>query len=272
MPSLICLSQSAAIHSRNLALSLGLVLACLTFARAEEAADLLRSDKFKALQGLVGDWKGVAQPQRGSTKGSWIEKASWAWKFGEKSASLDLAIDGGKLFKTAKLTAEPAKEPTATPTLTLQVTTDDAKSLVYTGALDDEGKLVLETSEAPEGLPKRISIRMVAGGDRLLVLYERKSGLGTNLVRLAEVGYTRTGSQFGKGAVQPECVVTGGYGSIQVTHNGKMYWVCCTGCQDYFNENPEQVLADYAERKAAEKKEAAQKEAQQKAPADAAKP
>ena len=257
------------IPSTLLALFVASFLGVNMVAQAEDAVDPLRSEKLKALQGLVGDWKGVAQPQRGSTKGSWIEKASWAWKFSDKTTALQLSLDGGKLFSSAKLTATANDDPKASPALSLVATTEDGKTATYTGTLDDEGKLVLETTEAPAGLPQRISVRMVAGGDRLLVLYERKSGLGSNLVRLAEVGYTRSGSQFGKGNSQPECVVTGGFGSIQVTYNGKMYWVCCTGCQDYFNENPEEVLADYAERKAAEKKEAEEKAAAEKAKATA---
>jgi len=34
----------------------------------------------------------------------------------------------------------------------------------------------------------------------------------------------------------------GGLGTIEVTHAGKSYYVCCTGCRDYFNENPEKFL------------------------------
>ena len=48
-------------------------------------------------------------------------------------------------------------------------------------------------------------------------------------------------------------VVTGGLGTIEVSYDGKSYYVCCTGCRDYFNENPKQVLKEYTERKEAEK-------------------
>ena len=82
---------------------------------------------------------------------------------------------------------------------------------------------------------------------------ERKSPNSDLFVRLAEVGYTRQGSGFGKGSTQRECVVTGGLGTIAVTHNGQTYYVCCTSCRDYFNESPEKVLAEYAARKEAEK-------------------
>src|SRR5689334_21566788 len=60
------------------------------------------------LQGLVGSWKGVASPIRGSTKNSWVEKADWAWKFSGKSASLAVQIGDSKYFSTAEL--QPGKK------------------------------------------------------------------------------------------------------------------------------------------------------------------
>ena len=90
-------------------------------------------------------------------------------------------------------------------------------------------------------------------GDRLLVLLEKKSPASDQFVRLAEVGYTRQGSGFGQGTSGRECVVTGGLGTIEVTHKGQTYYVCCTGCRDYFYEKPDEILAEYVARKAAEK-------------------
>ena len=70
---------------------------------------------------------------------------------------------------------------------------------------------------------------------------------------MAEVGYTRKGSDFGKGTTFVECVVTGGTGTIPVTHQGKTYYVCCSGCRDLFNDRPDEVLAEYRAKKEAEK-------------------
>ena len=67
--------------------------------------------------------------------------------------------------------------------------------------------------------------------------------------RQFQIAYTKEGESFGAAAKKNECVVTGGLGTIEVTHNGKTYYVCCTGCRDYFNENPEKVLAEHAARK-----------------------
>jgi hypothetical protein len=90
------------------------------------------------------------------------------------------------------------------------------------------------------------------------VLYEREAGKDNagnpRYVRLAEVGSTRRGSDFAKGSGGPECIVTGGLGTIEVQHQGRTYFVCCTGCRDAFNDDPEAAIAEYRDRKAAEKK------------------
>ena len=208
--------------------------------------------KLSQLQFLVGSWKGVAQPQRGSSKGSWVEQAEWAWRFDEEKAELVAELSGSKLFSTVVL--QPADDQ-GSYTL-LATPAGGGEPVRYSGQLDNAGKLTLNAETAVAELPARISLRTGAGGNRLLVLYE-KNGPGERLVRLAEVGYTRKGSGFGKGTSGPECVVTGGFGSIEVTHLGKTYYVCCTGCRDYFNEKPDEVLAEYAERKAEEKRQAA---------------
>ena len=120
-----------------------------------------------------------------------------------------------------------------------------------------EGALVVTSAEPAGERPARISLRLVAGGDRLLVLYEKRVGEGA-YARLAEVGSTRKGSSFAKNAASgPECVVTGGLGTIALVHKGKTYHVCCSGCRDLFLEDPEGVLEEYRQRKAAER---AQKE------------
>jgi YHS domain-containing protein len=39
-------------------------------------------------------------------------------------------------------------------------------------------------------------------------------------------------------------------------HAGQKYYVCCTGCLDYFKENPDEVIAEYKARKEEARKEA----------------
>ncbi|MCP4510175.1 MAG: YHS domain-containing protein, partial [Fuerstiella sp.] len=40
-------------------------------------------------------------------------------------------------------------------------------------------------------------------------------------------------------------VVTGGLGTIAVSYKGKKYYVCCQGCVQAFNDDPETIIAEY---------------------------
>lgn len=206
-----------------------------------------------ALQPFVGSWRGVGQLRRGSNKGAWTEKAQWAWKFADGRASLVFDAPDAKYFASGKLL--PGREE-GTYDLTAQ-RRDVNDEVHFSGSVDKSGQLVLvaDSDNAPSEAPARISIRTVADDDRLLVLYEKRLG-GDRFARLAEVGYTRRGASFAKGSGDPECIVTGGLGTIEVSYEGKKYFVCCTGCRDLFNDDPEGVLADYRERKAAEREKA----------------
>ena len=67
--------------------------------------------------------------------------------------------------------------------------------------------------------------------------------------RLAEVGYTRQGVAFAAGESYPLCVVTEGRGTIKVSYKGRTYYVCCSGCKELFDDDPEGVLAEAEARK-----------------------
>lgn len=202
------------------------------------------------VQKLIGGWKGVGQPQRGSTKDSWTEQADWAWKFGPERTTLFSRTEQSKYFEKVELIATDKADAyvlKATPKA-------GGEAIEYQGSLDKDERLTFEQKDAPEGMPQRISLRFVADGKRLLTLYEGKTKFSDQLVRLAEVGYTRVGSGFGQGAQGPECVVTGGAGTMTVEYLGQKYYVCCTGCRDYFNADPAKALAEYKERKEEERK------------------
>lgn len=195
-------------------------------------------------QDYVGSWRGAGQPRRGSTRGAWVENSEWAWKFADEGPALVMQSKEGKYFQSAQLRA------IGDGKYELLGVREDEQPVKYAGGPDESGQLVLTALEEVAEAPARVSIRLVAEGKRMVVLLERRSG--ERYSRLAEVGYTREGSRFGQGTSYVECVVTGGEGTIPVEHDGKTYYVCCTGCRDYFNENPAEVLAEYRERKAEE--------------------
>lgn len=225
------------------------LLAAAAAVFAPDSRDAAKA-KLSPLQDFVGDWKGAGQRERGKSEGGWIEKSSWAWKFKDGEASIAFESTDAKFLASGAIT------PTKTAgEYQLTITGPDGKSTcTYVGKLAEE-RLVLDAEKPVEGLPARISLRLLAAGKRLVALYEAKSATSDRYVRLAEVGYTRVGSGFGQGSQGPECLITGGFGSMQVTYEGKTYYVCCTGCKDYFDEDPKRAVEEYLARKEKEKAE-----------------
>lgn len=241
-------------------------------AAAQADAERMSADKaaLAPLQVFVGGWRGVGQVRRGSSQGAWTENADWSWKFADGRAAIVFDAPHGKYYRSGRLTpgkqagtfelsvSAPAdKQPSADASDAGDAASaDEAAEQAadrFLGKLDKNHQLVLvnerrERSNEADGVA-RVSIRTVADGDRLIVLYEKRLPGQDRFARLAEVGYTRKGVAFAAGSGQPECVVTGGLGTIEVEHGGKKYYVCCTGCRDLFQDDPEGALADYRERR-----------------------
>lgn len=243
---------------------------------AAEQADAKRMSADKAalapVQAFVGGWRGVGQVRRGSSQGAWTESADWIWKFADGRAAIVFESPHGKYYRSGRITpGEQAgtfelsvSAPTASDKQSSTDAADSGKDAStdesgeqavdrFVGKLDKNHQLVLvneRRDHAGHGdAVARVSIRTVADGDRLIVLYEKRLPGQDRFARLAEVGYTRKGVAFASGSGQPECVVTGGLGTIEVEHGGKKYYVCCTGCRDLFQDDPEGVLAEYRDRR-----------------------
>src|SRR5947209_5969572 len=93
---------------------------------------------------------------------------------------------------------------------------------------------------------------------------DRQEPGAPQLKNVISVGLTKEGESFAAGggaADLPKCIMTGGAASMTVSYQGKTYPVCCSGCRDEFNDNPEKYAkkadlaakADPGKGKAAEK-------------------
>ena len=74
---------------------------------------------------------------------------------------------------------------------------------------------------------------------------------GDELVKYDTVGNQREGTSFALSDTsygEKTCVVSQGLGTMPVSHNGRTYYVCCTGCRAAFEEEPERWIAKLAER------------------------
>jgi hypothetical protein len=214
---------------------------------ATEAAEKSADSVLKPLQDYIGQWKGVGQPRRGSADGGWIEEAEWRWDFSDKKiAALVFTAPKGKHLVEGRITADGAADATGKLNLKLAGKTAAGGTVNYAGVIDPAaGTLTFTAEEAPENEPHRITVRFAAEKKRLIVMLERRGATADSYLRLAEVGYTRQGSGFGAGKFEPECVVTGGVGTMPFSYKGKTYYVCCTGCRDLFDSDPDTYIAEY---------------------------
>ncbi|MBI1346209.1 hypothetical protein GC163_07950 [bacterium] len=207
----------------------------------KESADLVAT--LKPWQKLIGSWRGIGQPKRGSNKGTWQETAEVAWKLNGPDRGIVLTVADGKLWSAARLALTDQPQEVL---LELQLEGDQRRQ--YRGPLAAD-RLILESPADDQGEVHRLTLSWL-GNDRAIWLFEKRLAQQSFYQRVAEVAYQRQGTKLAaKDGSGPECVVTGGLGTIAVMHAGKTYYVCCTGCRDAFNDDPDAILAEYAARK-----------------------
>jgi hypothetical protein len=164
---------------------------------------------------LIGGWRGTAQPRRGSAAGSWRESAEWVWDFSQPVPAIRYVVTDGKLLKAARITFDDKAN-------LFRATVDlpDGSTRDYAGKFDDD-RLVLDSQ--PDAKQERHRITITRLNDkRTIVLFEKKRANARAGARVAEVGYTREGTRLAvEGGDGPECVVTGGKGTIAITYKGQ---------------------------------------------------
>jgi YHS domain-containing protein len=196
---------------------------------------------------LIGGWRGVGQPVRGSNKGSWTERAEWVWELKKERVGIRYVVKNGKQLSGALLTWDPRQKE-----FELVATLPDQSERVYRGT-HSGNKLTLQSAPGESGDVHQIVVTQLSE-IRTLVLFQARSKGQQQFARVAEVGYTREGTTLAEeGVVGPECIVTGGKGTMKTVYKGKTYWFCCTGCREAFNDDPDTIIAQ-AEEKAAKKK------------------
>jgi len=215
-----------------------------------DEARLAMKEKLAEFNDLIGGWRGVGMPQRGSRKGNWGETARWKWDFSKNGVALWYDIKDSKLMTSARLTYD-LKDGV----YKLHGVFADKTERDYTGKLqkpergDGPDLLVLESQPDQDGYVYRITVTRL-NEKRTLVLHEKRRSAQSFFFRIAEVGYTRKGTSLaGPGSTGPECIVTGGGADIKVTYQGKTYYVCCSGCKQAFDDDPAGIIAEAAERR-----------------------
>lgn len=205
------------------------------------------------LNTLIGGWRGTGQPMRGSTKGSWTETAEWVWEIKKDHVGIRYAVTGGKLLSSALVTWDADEKK-----YLLEATLPDKSKRDYAGTLSGN-KLTFETEADQSGDVSQIVVTLLRE-DRTLVLFQNRRKDQTQFSRVAELGYTREGTKLAEEtSAGPECIVTGGKGTMSTVYKGKTYYFCCTGCRDAFNDDPDTIIAQAEEKARKKKAESAKK-------------
>jgi YHS domain-containing protein len=222
------------------------------FTAENKTATQKPSDALRALNDLIGSWRASGTPEgtrEEKQRGFWTETIRWTWQFKGGDVALKAEFDKGKYFSKGELRYLPDKDQ-----YRLSLTTPSKDVLHFQGPLKDH-VLTLDREDDKSGETQRLVLSLFHGS-RFNYTYEVKLAGRAFFVRRYRVGSTKEGVAFaGPGDNNPECVVSGGLGKIKVTYKGQTYYVCCTGCQEAFKDDPEKYLKEYAERKAKEAKE-----------------
>lgn len=205
-------------------------------------------DALKPFNLLVGSWKGTGTPEgtrEERQKGFWTETVAWGWQFKAADAWLAVAFDKGKHFTRWEVRYLPEKDQ-----FQLTATTPAKETLTFTGTLAEtkQSGHVLTVERDDGGETHRLVVSLLHH-NRYLYRYETKPKAASSFAKKYQVGATKEGESFAQVPKGPECVVSGGKGTIALIHNGKTYYVCCSGCRDEFKADPERYVAELAKKK-----------------------
>ncbi len=220
--------------------------------RADEPEGRDIPPAFTSFEYLVGQWKGTATPKDSAQSfRGWTETHNWAWIFAKgKPIGMSVAIQGGKVLADGRLSYDAARKR-----YRLEGTgpKPGGGPIAFEGQLDASGKmLVLDQVGAEKGGAAhadrgiiRLSIRPNANFIRYTMWVDRKEAGEPRFHRVTEVGLTRAGESLAGGATAADrrkCIVTGGAATMTLSYQGQTFDICCTGCRDEFNENPEKYI------------------------------
>lgn len=220
-----------------------LLAAVLVTAPAAETKNAAEKKALQEVADFAGQWKGNGETKSNGRSQFWKETLNWGWRFKDGEAWIALEVNGGKFLTGGQLRYDPA-----TKLYRLTATDKAKKEHVYEGKLT-RGRLVLTHKDAGTGDVHRLTVYTLADGARMIVQSEvQPKGRGLFDTQF-KVAATNAAESFAGGGKKPECVVTGGLGTMSVSYNGKTYYVCCSGCREEFNANPKKYVEEYEKRK-----------------------
>ncbi|HZT78789.1 MAG TPA: YHS domain-containing protein [Gemmataceae bacterium] len=227
---------------RMVAIVLALPLAATALAApAEPGGKRTPKEALKPLHDLIGSWRGTGVPEgtrEQKQRGFWVETIKWQWQFKGDDAWLKADFEKGKHFQGAELRYLPDRDR-----YQMTVKTAGGESLVFIGELKDR-VLTLDRADDRKKETQRLVVTLLHG-NRYLYRWETRPAGRVVFTKHYQVGATKEGVPFATGDNKPECIVSGGLGTMPVMYKGQTYYVCCSGCRDAFKEDPEKYVKEY---------------------------
>ena len=196
------------------------------------------------LQFLVGEWKVIVEGEGKTTQ----ETLKWEFLFNKNNKkneknekdedewALQCTVKDGRRAKSSILRYDSKKKIYRLEEILL-----DGSRVVYEGK-PGKRELVFEQKLARESAADRMNWILLRSNRFIGSIDHRRAGSKAWL-ESHQLQFTKKGVPFVRNK-QPKCVVTGGEGTIEVTHGGKTYLVCCNSCRKEFTRDPVASLAD----------------------------
>lgn len=209
----------------------------------------------KVIQVLIGQWHGIADKAPGATKS--FEEFNWVWdvRTNKNQPALTMKTDNSPYMKSARLTYLIDEQ-----LYQLTILDKEDRQRELRGAFTEEPSF--QPGEDKKQTPQRVyKLQLTETGDEkgrwqvvmnqrdnnryLMELYRAQ---GSKFNRFDTIGNQREGTSFAlndSDFKEKTCVISQGLGTISVSHKGKQYWVCCSGCKAAFEDDPEKWIAKF---------------------------
>lgn len=216
-------------------------------------------DAMQPLQVFLGEWN-TTTASMGAGSAKWV----WDFKTDKSQPALVMSTKDHPYFENARLTFLTGEQK-----FRLTAVDKDKIPRTYEGEFTQEPHFVTGDGGKPEPrfemmlaevgndeARKLIGVKLTQRNrDRMWMEVFQRSGKSMRIQD--NVASQREGTSFAVSDTdygEKECIVSQGLGTIAVSHMGRTYYVCCTGCQAAFNDDPTFWINKAEERKKAEKK------------------
>ncbi len=206
----------------------------------------------KPIQVVLGPWHAIIDKTKSYEDLQWV----WDWKTDRAQPALAMAAKGdSEYFKSARLTYLVEDEK-----FQMTLTDKEGKQRVLQGVFTEEptDKPGDDKKQTPQRTFKLLLTEIGDAKDRWQIVMNQQHNnryllelarlRGKSFVRFDTIGSQREGTSFAlddSDFKEKTCVISQGLGTMQVSHKGKSYWVCCSGCKAAFEEDPEKWIAKF---------------------------